>query len=505
MNEKKALSISVAAILIMGPLFVVFPASEGLEPGKTNMMRYDTPVYFHGESSDDYAGFGISGAGDVNGDGYDDILIGAYGDDDGGTDAGQTYLVFGNASGWAVNTDFSGASASLWGENAGDNSGYCVAGAGDVNGDGYDDVIIGAPLNDEGGTDAGQIYLIFGKASGWAMDIDLSYASASFWGEAAGDEAGFSIAGVGDLNWDGYDDILIGAPANDNGGTDAGQIYVVFGKASGWTMDTNLSTVPSFWGEDAADYAGYSVAGAGDVNGDGFGDILAGAYGDDDGGLAAGQTYLILSKRGGWAMDNDLANASASFWGENAGDYSGYSVAGAGDVNGDGYHDILIGAHRNDENGVDAGQTYLIFGKTSGWAMDVDLSAVSASYWGESGNALTGISVASAGDVNSDGYDDILIGSRLDIAGPTAGTSYIVMGKASGWAMDMPIRTSSEVYWGKGGDESGRTVAGAGDVNGDGHDDFLIGAWKGFTGGKTYVIFANAAPPAPGNLTAALA
>ena len=100
----------------------------------------------------------------------------------------------------------------------------------------------------------------------------------------------------------------------------------------------------SFWGEDAYDYAGYTVSGAGDVNGDGFDDLLIGAYVDDDSGVNAGQTYLILGKASGWAMDTDLSAADASFRGEDSSDYSGIALSGAGDVNGDGFDDIIIGA-----------------------------------------------------------------------------------------------------------------------------------------------------------------
>ncbi|MBM4249772.1 MAG: hypothetical protein FJ149_10160 [Euryarchaeota archaeon] len=428
MNGERILSIFVAAALVLGPLLLFVPEGEGLElRPDLNLSR--AHASFWGEDAGDYSGYSVAGAGDVNGDGYDDILIGAYEDDDGGTSAGQTYLILGKASGWARDTDLSAASASFWGEDADDFSGRSVAGAGDVNGDGYDDILIGAYGDVDGGNMAGQTYLILGKASGWTRDTDLSAASASFWGEDAYDYSGYSVAGAGDVNGDGYDDILIGAWGDDDGGNMAGQTYLILGKASGWAMDTDLSAASaSFWGEDAYDYSGYSVAGAGDVNGDGYDDILIGAVYDEDGGTSAGQTYLILGKASGWARDTGLSAASASFWGEDAWDYSGYSVAGAGDVNGDGYDDILIGAYGDDDGGNMAGQTYLILGKASGWAMDTDLSAASASFWGEDASDYSGYSVAGAGDVNGDGYDDILIGAYGDEdGGSAAGQTYLVL------------------------------------------------------------------------------
>jgi hypothetical protein len=508
---------------------LVYASGESSDRTSTVGITYELPAYesvlgfgkdfrlenahatFRGEDASDFSGYSVAGAGDVNGDGYDDILIGAYGDDDGGNGAGQTYLLLGKASGWATDTDLSAASASFWGEDASDYSGRSVAGAGDVNGDGYDDILIGAYGDDDGGSGAGQTYLILGKASGWAMDTDLSIASASFWGEDANDYSGYSVAGAGDVNGDGYDDFLVGAYGDDDGGSDAGQTYLILGKASGWAMDTDLSTASaSFWGEDAADYAGRSVAGAGDVNGDGYDDFLVGAYGDDDGGSLAGQTYLILGKASGWAMDTDLSAASASFWGEDAYDTAGYSVAGAGDVNEDGYDDYLVGAYGDDDGGSNAGQTYLILGKASGWAMDTDLSAASASFWGEDAGDVTGCSVAGAGDVNGDGYDDFLVGAYGDDdGGSSAGQTYLILGKASGWAMDTDLSAASASFWGEDADDaSGYSVAGAGDVNVDGYDDILIGAFGdddgGSDAGQSYLILPNSAPPGPANLQARL-
>jgi hypothetical protein len=327
---------------------------------------------FWGEDAGDYSGFSVASAGDVNGDGLDDFLIGAYRDEDGGSLAGQTYLILGRAAAnWGMDFDLSSADASFWGEDAGDESGYSVASAGDVNGDGRDDFLIGAGGDDDGGTSAGQTYLILGRAAAnWGMDFDLSSADASFWGEDAGDLSGYSVASAGDVNGDGLDDFLIGAPTDDDGGNPwAGQTYLILGRAAAnWGMDFDLSNADaSFWGEDANDESGQSVAYAGDVNGDGLDDFLIGAYRDEDGGNYAGQTYLILGRAAAnWGMDFDLSNADASFWGEDAGDYSGFSVASAGDVNGDGRDDFLIGATLDEDGGTDAGQTYLLLGKELG-------------------------------------------------------------------------------------------------------------------------------------------
>jgi len=482
------LAVAIFLLLLAGPLMALQP--------DTDLSAADAS--FIGEDADDYSGWSVASAGDVNGDGYDDILIGAFSDADGGVWAGQTYLFFGKPSGWAMDTDLSAADASFIGEDAYDHSGYSVASAGDVNGDGFDDILIGAYGDDDGGNEAGQTYLILGKATGWAMRTDLSDANASFIGEDAWDHSGCSVASAGDVNGDGFDDILIGASGDDDGGNDAGQTYLILGKATGWAMRTDLSAAAaSFIGEDAFDYIGCSVASAGDVNGDGYDDILIGAYVDSDGGSKAGQTYLILGKAAGWAMRTSLSDANASFIGEDANDNSGGSVASAGDVNGDGYDDLLIGASGDDDGGISAGQTYLILGKSAGWAMDMDLSDANASFIGEDAGDSSGMSVASAADVNGDGYDDILIGAfGDDDGGSGAGQTYLILGKAAGWAMRTDLSAADASFIGEDADDwSGFSVASAGDVNGDGYADLLIGAYGDDDGGgfagQTYLILSD--------------
>ena len=467
---------------------------NGSQPSMDTDLE-DASASFIGDKVNNWFGASVASAGDVNGDGYADILIGAPKNDDGGTDAGITFLILGKESGWSLNQKPSTMDASFRGEDDGDASGYSIAGAGDVNGDGYDDILIGAYGDDDGGSFAGITYLIFGKASGWSRNMDLSNSNASFIGEAAGDYSGFSVDGAGDVNGDGYDDILIGAHLNDEGiGMKIGQTYLIFGKPTGWAMDTDLSNSNASFGL-VGGRSGYSVAGAGDINRDGYSDILIGAPTNSSGGYYSGQTYIILGKKTGWQMDTNLSKSDASYYGENAYDEAGSSVAGIGDVNGDGYNDILIGAHNNDEGGQDTGQTYLILGKASGWSMGVNLSSANASFIGEELSDLSGWSIARTGDVNADGFDDFLIGAYGNKeGGANAGQAYLIFGKATGWSMDTDMSDANVSFLGEGiGDEAGRAVSGAGDVNGDGFDDILIGAPRDDTGGtdcgKAYLIF----------------
>jgi hypothetical protein len=499
-NKSTVLFAYVVIFLMMASLNYTPPSTRATSI-EMDINLKDSNASFLGDYQD-HTAYAVAGAGDVNHDGYDDFLISVEVYHSGTYRHGHVFLVLGNASGWSMDTDLSEADASFRLEDSEGNNRIAIAGAGDVNGDGFDDILISSHRNNDGGGWAGQTYLILGKASGWAMDVSLKNADASFWGEDSYDHSGYSIDGAGDVNGDGFDDILIGAYLDEDGAYYAGQTYLILGKPYGWAMDTSLADADaSFWGEEEDDHSGWSVAGIGDVNGDTYDDILIGAYGNSEGGDEAGQTYLFLGKALGWDMDMSLADADASFWGENDFDHSGYSVAGTGDVNHDGLDDFLIGAWKNDEGGPLAGQTYLVLGKTSGWEMDVNLSAADASFLGEVESDWSGRAVAGAGDVDGDGYDDILIGAlNSEENGKQAGQTYLVLGRQSGWTMDINLSTADASFWGERAyDGAGRSVAGAGDVNGDGQDDILIGAWMnddgGVGAGQTYLVLSQIDPP----------
>jgi len=398
----------------------------------TDTLLENAPASFLGEDNADESATSIATVGDVNGDGYDDFLIGAH--QNGVGAQGQVYLFFGKASGWAADTDLASADASFIGESFNAFAGFSVAAAGNVNGDGYDDILIGAYGDDgEGiGVNTGQTYLILGKESGWTPDTNLSTANASFIGEAAGDESGYSVCSAGDVNNDGFDDILIGARKSDGAGNDRGQTYLILGKDTGWAHDTSLAGADaSFIGEADSDESGSCVSPAGDVNNDNYDDFLIGASKNDEVAVDAGQTYLILGRNTDWFMDLSIVTANATFIGEVAGDESGNAVACAGDINGDGYDDFLIGASLNDESGVDAGQVYLIYGKETSWSKLTSLSTVNASFKGENTGDQAGYAVASAGDIDGDGGAEILIGApKYDDTGTNEGKTYLFFGNS---------------------------------------------------------------------------
>ena len=381
----------------------------------------------------------------MNGDGFDDILIGARDADPNGIyNAGESYVVFGKAGGFSSSIDLSSLDGSngfvLNGIDEFDISGFSVSSAGDFNGDGFDDILIGARDADPNGN-AGESYIVFGKAGGFDGSFDLSSLEGSngfvLNGIDAFDRSGISVSSAGDVNGDGFDDILIGAfEADPNGNSSAGESYVVFGKVGGFSSSFDLSSLDGsngfvLNGIDASDRSGISVSSAGDVNGDGFDDILIGAFtADPNGNSFAGESYVVFGKAGGFDGSFDLSSLDGSngfaLNGIERFDLSGRSVSSAGDVNGDGFDDILIGASTADPNGNrEAGESYVVFGKAGGFSSIIDLSSLD----GSNGFILNGIdryddsgySVSSAGDVNGDGFDDVIIGARF--ADP-AGESY---------------------------------------------------------------------------------
>ena len=385
------------------------------------------------------------------------------------------------ACGGLTDMDLSAADAKFIGEDAADSAGWVVASAGDVDGDGYDDVLIGAKGDDDGGSSAGAVYLVLGPVSG---TLDLSRADAKFVGEDAFDAAGTAVSPAGDVDGDGYDDILVGAPNDDDGGTDAGAAYLILGPVSG-TIDLARADA-KFIGEDAFEEAGTSVAAAGDVNGDGFADLLIGAPGDDDGGAAAGAAYVMFGPVSGRV---DLSLADAKFIGEDGFDGVGQAVASAGDVNADGYEDILLGVIGDDDGGSDAGAAYLVLGPVSGRE---DLSLADAKFIGENLGDSAGVSVSSAGDVDADGHDDLLVGAYgADAGGSASGAAYLILGPASG-RMDLSL-AHAKLVGESAADFAGYAVAGREDVNQDGYDDVLIGAWGSDAGGSfsgaAYLLF----------------
>ena len=328
----------------------------------------------NGVSAGDYSGTSVSVAGDINGDGIDDLIIGApY------ANTGASYVVFGSNLGLPSPLNLSGLNGSngfvITGSSANDFSGNSVSAAGDINGDGIDDLVIGAPGASPVEAYSGASYVVFGSRQTWASSLDLSSLDGSngfvINGVSADDYSGTSVSAAGDINGDDIDDVIIGASLADPNGDGSGASYVVFGSDQPWASSLNLSGLNGsngfvINGVSAGDESGTSVSAAGDINVDGMDDLIIGAPLADPNGADSGASYVVFGSNLPWTSPLNLSGLDGSngfvINGVSAGDNSGSSVSAAGDINGDGFDDLMTGAPLADPNGVDSGASYVVFG-----------------------------------------------------------------------------------------------------------------------------------------------
>ncbi|MES2642435.1 MAG: integrin alpha [Myxococcota bacterium] len=393
-----------------------------IEPGAHPL---GTGACLEQEADLDYAGWSLDATGDANGDGVADLLLGAVGSDELGPDAGKVYLVYGplaDASG-----SLSTAPVSWLGEARLDYAGSGVAFS-DVDGDGDHDVLVGAQANAGGGTGAGRVYLFRTPVEAGAYGLGEADVTITGLGPAAvapphgapsvGDGAGSVLAGAGDFDGDGLGDVLIGANGADDLAADGGAAALFLGPVG--DGDHSFRDADRLWlGSTDGLYVGDSVARAGDVDGDGYGDLIIG--GDSQG---PGTVWLVHGP--GEAGPIDVASAETSFVGEVAGNLAGAYTAPVGDVDGDGWADLLIGAYGVDLAEYNEGAAYLVHGPFSAGTTAL---ADSATRWvGPSDGAVAGSAVAGGADADGDGLPDLLIGARYSgTGGDYAGEAYLVV------------------------------------------------------------------------------
>ncbi len=449
----------------------------------------DADLKINGEDEKDYSGRAVSWAGDVDGDGRTDILVGAPDNDDAGTGAGKVYLLRA--------ADYDGYStiplndvAIAWtGAGVGHNLGGYVqssalSSAGDLDGDGLDDLLIGEPLysNPSTGGSDGRAYIVFAAsiaATGPTSIPSISTADYTLQGQAYS-QLGHAVRLMGDIDGRGKRDIMLGAPSADGG---KGQAYLLWGEdfGSGGTLHMGSDPAVTFTGELPGDDAGLRITDVGDMDADGLTDVLISAPSNDVGGESkAGRSYLFTSASITSSSHTLSLDADWLFNGENSNDLSGHALAELGDLDKDGYGDFMLSAKGQDTFGSNSGIVYVINGGALPIFRTINLEDAWFKIGGEAAGDRAGHDLAYGGDVDSDGRGDLLISAYAnDAGGSSAGRTYLVLGAsvpADGGSMALSEADYS--FTGEAlADSSGYAIAGNGDFDNDGLSDFLIGAY----------------------------
>ena len=402
------------------------------------------------------------------------------------------------------------------GSNAGEHLGWAVTTIGDINGDGFEDFVTGAP--DSSGS-AGVAYVVYGQAG--ATRTNLNSASISngtngfrISGIGAVDKMGGAVGGAGDINDDGYDDLFVAAPLDDDYASDGGILYVVYGGAS--NGDVNVATFGSSQGfrvttteadarigDSFTDFNGngQGIDAGGDFNGDGIDDLVVGIRYSDEDGADSGKAYVIFGQAGTSRADVDLDMINPTgpdgmlIYGAGAGWQLGQAAQFIGDYDADGFDDVIVSAIFSDALAVWGGQSFLIFGSPGPIFNAIDVSTLT----GGSGfkiqstvsNGILGHSVA-GGDFNGDGISDVVVSSNgKDTNGKSNnGGAYVLYGNASGSYANVDVDTllasdGFALFGEADADQLGHSLASAGDFNGDGIDDLLLGAYLNAEGGAS--------------------
>jgi hypothetical protein len=392
------------------------------------------------------------------------------------------------------------------GRCGGDWAGHSLNSAGDVDGDGLPDIAISGYRNDEVGYDAGKTYLVYSSSLSGRGSVALADADMSFLGENISDRMGHSIHSAGDVDGDGLADVVTGAYGHDGAGENAGRAYLVLADGLASKSTVRFPGEADFiWdGEAAQDQSGYINAPAGDIDGDGLGDFIITSLRNQEGGVGlspggeegAGKVYVVIGAnidRSARGAVYSLADVGRAWMGEAGGDAVGYGSIGIGDFDGDGLDDVMTGAYGNSEAGDAAGKAYVMTAASMRTPGTRSLSVAEYGFVGEDAEDWAGFGAGPAGDIDSDGLADLLIGGawHSDDAQFT-GRAYLVLAGNLDGPGTHDLSEADHIFIGEEGwDTAGYKLTGIGDVNGDGMGDLFIGAWQGDRPeepGKVYVL-----------------
>ena len=386
----------------------------------------DTAGNFEGTLEDnDQFGSAVANIGDLEADGVTDLAVGAPLDDDGGTDRGAVWVLFMNDDGTVdIEQKISDTEGTFTGTlEDNDQFGSAVAELGDLNGDAILDIAVGAPLDDDGGTDRGAVWILFMNADGTILSTQkISNTEGGFTGTLEdNDQFGGAIANIGALNNDLLPEIAVGARLADDGGGDRGAIWILSLALNGTV--TSSQRISDTDGDFAGslidgDYFGSSVAGIGDLDADGIEDIAVGATGDNDGGTDRGAVWILfMNSDGSVRFEQKISETNGNFnGGLNDGDRFGASVTRSGDINGDGILDIVAGADQDNDGGSDRGALWIMFMDSNGEVISkTKISSTAGNFTGTlTDGSLFGSALADLGDLDLDGIRDFAVGNKLD-------------------------------------------------------------------------------------------
>jgi FG-GAP repeat. len=472
MRKFNLLTVLLAAALLFLP-FQSTSSATSAPDSSTQVLPPTSPGWtFTGDQIRASLGYSWMTAGDVNGDGFDDLIVSAYSYDTPElTNAGRVYVFHGSETGLDPSTPdwmMDGEQVDAW-------LGHSVMGASDVNGDGFDDVLIGSPgydLTAPATSNVGRAYLYLGSASGLSLTPNWTFS-----GTQSGQSTGIDVAGIGDVNGDGYYDFAVNAPGWDGATTtNEGIVYVFYGSATGpastpdWTASSGQSN-SSF---------GYNVSEAGDVNGDGYADLLVSAADYDNGTTDEGAAFAWYGSEDGFGEPGLPANADWMAESNQTVRYFSSFLGSAGDVNGDGYGDVVISSTEHDHPTADEGVVFLWYGSVEGINEGVPGNPDNADWLAESNASGFAFGTVNGipGDINHDGFDDVIVGCQLGAPG-----IFVYFGSEQGpnlgvngdmvnwdWHAAQPAIPGMLNAW------FARQAGSAGDLNGDGVDDLVAPA-----------------------------